>query len=249
MFSAEAQIYEREDAEEDVITRILSPVLCASSGSSAVPSRAFPDTRLESVLWNQGLEVVAGVDEAGVGPICGPVVAAAVALPAGSCPIDGVRDSKMLSGAQREVLLPLICSQALAVGVGAASVDEIDRLNVLRATHLAMCRALARLGRCDHAIVDGRPIRDVALGPHTAVVDGDAKSYSVACASIVAKVTRDRLMRRLAVRCPGYGWEHNAGYGTEEHLAALRRLGPTPYHRRSYAPVRAVLEAAAPAIR
>jgi ribonuclease HII len=213
---------------------------------SPVPSpntrHPTPDTLLEEALWSQGLEVVAGVDEAGVGPICGPVVAAAVAMPAGAPPIEGVRDSKMLTAAQREELLPRICAQALAVGIGAASPGEVDRLNVLRATHLAMWRALRRLGRYDHAIVDGRPIRDVALGPHTAVVDADATTYSVACASIVAKVTRDRLMHKLARRYPGYGWEHNAGYGTEEHLAALRRLGPTPYHRFSYAPVRAVLD-------
>jgi ribonuclease HII len=104
-----------------------------------------------------------------------------------------------------------------------------------------MRRALARIGPYDHALIDGRPIKDPAIGPHTAIVDGDATCYSIACASIVAKVVRDRLMEKLARRHPGYGWEHNAGYGSAEHMRALRLLGVTPYHRRSYQPVREAL--------
>ncbi len=155
-------------------------------------------------------------------------------MPADVRAISGVDDSKRVASADRERLATLIRARAIALGVGAASPREVDRLNIYRATTLAMQRALHRLG-CDpdHVIVDGRPIR--ALGvTHTAVVGGDGKCYAVACASIVAKVTRDRLMRQLAVRHPGYAWEQNAGYGTPEHISALDRLGATPHHRRSF---------------
>jgi ribonuclease HII len=131
----------------------------------------------------------------------------------------------------------------VAIGVGAASVAEIDRLNIYHATHLAMRRAIARLGGHDHVLVDGLPIAgfEADVGPYDAIVDGDASVYSIACASVVAKVVRDRLMARLSVRYPGYGWEHNAGYATAEHRAALRALGVTPFHRRSFAPIREAL--------
>ncbi|HUX85613.1 MAG TPA: ribonuclease HII [Chloroflexota bacterium] len=181
---------------------------------------------------------VVGVDDVGLGPICGPVLACAVLLPSYCGVVDGVRDSKQLSAAQRERLVPRIRAQALAIGIGAASVSEIERLNVRRASHLAMRRALARIGAYDHALVDGLPIRDVDLGPHSTIVDADAQCYSVACASVIAKVTRDRLMEGLARHFPSYGWERNAGYGTREHLLALREHGITPYHRREFAPIR-----------
>ena len=186
---------------------------------------------------------VAGVDEVGVAPTCGPVVAAAVIFRPNCRQIAGARDSKTLSAAQREALAPEIRRRALAVGVGAASVAEIDRLNIYHATHLAMRRAIARLGGHDYVMVDGLPIAgfEAAVGPYDAIVDGDASVYSIACASVVAKVVRDRLMARLAARYPGYGWDHNAGYATAEHRAALRTLGVTPYHRRSFAPVREAL--------
>ena len=124
----------------------------------------------------------------------------------------------------------------MAVGVGAASVREIDQLNIYHATHLAMRRAIARLGGHDHVLVDGNRIAgfEAHVGPYTAIVDGDAKVYSIACASVVAKVVRDRMMTRLAARYPGYGWEHNQGYATLEHRMAIRRLGLTPFHRRSF---------------
>ena len=186
---------------------------------------------------------VAGVDEVGVAPTCGPVVAAAVIFRPNCRRIAGARDSKTLSAAQREALAPEIRRRALAVGVGAASVAEIDRLNIYHATHLAMRRAIARLGGHDYVMVDGLPIAgfEAAVGPYDAIVDGDASVYSIACASVVAKVVRDRLMARLAARYPGYGWDHNAGYATAEHRAALRTLGVTPNHRRSFAPVREAL--------
>jgi ribonuclease HII len=158
--------------------------------------------------------------------------------------IEGVRDSKTLSAAQREALEPQIRRRALAVGVGAASVTEIDRLNIYHATHLAMRRALARIGEHDHVLVDGLRIAgfEAAVGPYDAIIDGDALVYSIACASIVAKVVRDRLMARLAVRHPGYGWEHNAGYATAEHRAAMASLGITAFHRRSFITTRRALE-------
>jgi len=202
-----------------------------------------PSLEVERELWALGKLRVAGVDEAGIGPLAGPVVAAACLIPAGCVAIHGVRDSKTLSRAQRERLFADILRQATAVGVGASSPREIERLNVLLASRLAMQRALWRIGRYDHALIDGREPAGIDLGPHTAIIDGDVFSYAVACASIVAKVTRDRLMRKLAERYPGYGWEHNAGYGTAEHLKALRKLGLTPLHRRTYAPVHAVLDA------
>lgn len=203
-----------------------------------------PDLERESRLWDSGQARVVGIDEAGVGSLCGPVVAAAIHIPIRCRMIEGVRDSKTLSPAQRERLCSEIWRQAVAVGVGAASVAEIERLNIWNATHLAMRRALLRIGPYDHALVDGRPIRNGQLGPHTALVDGDALSYAIACASIVAKVTRDRLMKKLAARYPEYGWAHNSGYGTREHLDALKRYGVTPLHRRTYAPVQAVLSQA-----
>jgi ribonuclease HII len=195
-----------------------------------------PTLRHERRLWNDGLTRVAGVDEVGVAPTCGAVVAAAVIMKPGCHRIPGVRDSKTLSMAQREKLAPLIRKRALAVGVGAASVREIDQLNIYHATHLAMRRAIARVGGHDHVIVDGNRIVgfEAEVGPYTNVVDGDAKVYSIACASVLAKVVRDRMMARLAVRYPGYGWEHNQGYATRDHRDAIRRLGLTPFHRRSF---------------
>jgi len=189
---------------------------------------------MECRLWDAGKLRVVGVDEAGVGPLAGPVVAAACLISPRCQTIDGVRDSKLLTPARREQLYQEIVRQAVAIGVGAASVREIDRLNVLRASHLAMRRALARVGGYDHALVDGRPIRDADLGPHTTVVDGDASSYAIACASIVAKVTRDRLMRKLAARYPVYGWDHNAGYCTREHVEAIRTHGTCAHHRQLF---------------
>ena len=196
---------------------------------------------LERALWATGIERVAGVDEAGRGPLAGPVVAAAVVFRPGER-VPGVTDSKKLSAAVRDELVVEIRRRALCIGVGAASPAEVDRMNILRATHLAMRRALARCApRPEHILVDGLPVPDLG-DDHTAVVDGDRKSFTIACASIVAKTTRDRLMRRLAVRYPEYGWETNVGYGTPEHVAALGERGPTPHHRRSFVPVQLSLE-------
>ncbi len=201
------------------------------------PLRAIvPNQRRERALWQTGLARVVGVDEVGVAPTSGAVVAAAVIMPPNGRRIPGVRDSKTLSAAQRERLAPIIRRRALAVGVGAASVAEIDRLNIYHATHLAMRRAIAKLGGHDHVLVDGLRIAEFErdVGPYTAIVDGDALCYAIACASVVAKVVRDRMMTRLAARYPGYGWEHNAGYATREHRDAIRERGLTPFHRRSF---------------
>jgi ribonuclease HII len=199
---------------------------------------SIPTLRMERSLWRSGAQRVVGVDECGMGSLCAAVVAAACLPPVNCRRIPGVRDSKTLSARQRERLAVEIRRRTL-VAVGAASVAEIDRLNIYHASHLAMRRALRRLGAYDHVLVDGRRIADFEdVGPHTAVVDGDALCYAIACASIVAKVTRDRLLARLALRHPGYGWERNAGYSTREHLLALRTLGPTPHHRHSFAPTR-----------
>lgn len=186
--------------------------------------------------------MLAGVDEVGRGPLAGPVVAAAVVLPR-DCFVPGADDSKRLTAARRDVLLDRICSACVAYGVGAASAREIDALNIRRATALAMQRAVSRLPvRPDHLLVDGLPVPELGLDTHTAVVEGDRRVHSISCASIVAKVVRDRLMARLAGRYPGYGWDRNKGYGTPEHLAALASFGPTPHHRRSFAPVQLTLD-------
>ena len=198
-----------------------------------------PTLKRERAFWNAGVTRLAGVDEVGVAPTSGAVVAAAVIMAPNCHRIPGVRDSKTMSAAQRERLAPIIRRRAIAVGVGAASVAEIDRLNIYHATHLAMRRAIARLGGHEHVLVDGLRISgfEAHVGPYTAIVDGDAICYSIACASVVAKVVRDRLMTRLSERYPGYGWERNAGYATLEHRTAIRSLGVTPFHRRSFAPI------------
>lgn len=196
---------------------------------------------LERELWARGLDSVAGVDEAGRGPLAGPVVAAAVIFRP-EVRVPGVTDSKQLTGPERDELVVEIRRRALCIGIGAASAREVDRINILRATHLAMRRALDHLATPpDHILVDGLPVPELGER-HTAVVDGDARSFTIAAASILAKTTRDRLMRRLAVRYPGYGWESNVGYGTAEHVAALGDCGPTPHHRRSFVPVQLSLQ-------
>lgn len=192
---------------------------------------------MERELRAGGARLIAGVDEVGRGPLAGPVVACAVVMPPGARAISGVADSKQLTAETRVRLADVIRRRALAIGVGAASVREIDRLNIYHATVLAMRRALARLGIVpDHVIVDGKPLRTLGVA-HTAIVGGDGCCHSIACASIIAKVTRDRLMMQLEGRHPGYAWARNAGYGTPEHLRALRAAGPTAHHRQSFAPV------------
>lgn len=181
--------------------------------------------------------MIAGVDEVGRGPLAGPVVACAVIMPPDVRAIAGVDDSKQLTALQRLRLAGLIRQRAITVGLGAASAREIDRWNIYHATTLAIRRALGRLAAVpDHVLLDGRAIRTLGV-PHTALVGGDARCYSIACASIVAKVTRDRVMKALAKRYPTYGWDHNVGYSTPKHLAGLAATGASPHHRRSFVPV------------
>lgn len=193
----------------------------------------------ERKLLQEGFVFIAGVDEAGRGPLAGPVVAAAVILPReGELP--GVFDSKQLSEARRKALREEILEIA-ETSVGVAEVHEIDALNILRATHLAMHRAVAGLKKVDFVLVDGLPVKGF-LCPAENMVKGDARSASIAAASIVAKVYRDELMEKLDKEYPGYGFAVHKGYGTAAHLEALRRLGVTPVHRRSFAPVRELID-------
>jgi len=192
----------------------------------------------EHSAWQSDCLLV-GIDEVGRGPLAGPVVAAAVVLPRGHCGVGGVRDSKQVkSRAEREALARAIRREALCLAVGAATVTEIDELNILRATTLAMSRALQRcLSRLGGApvrvVVDGLPVRGLGA-EHTAIVKGDSCCHSIAAASLVAKVTRDRWMRLLARQHPGYGWDSNVGYASRAHVEALRQLGLSPHHRRQF---------------
>jgi ribonuclease HII len=194
--------------------------------------------RYERELWEGGIEWVAGVDEVGRGPLAGPVVAAAVVLPI-DVRIPCVTDSKLLTAEERLEADAAVRAVAVAVGVGAASAGTIDALGITGATRTALRRALEALAvRPGHVVIDGRPVRGLGW-EHRAVVKADYRIHCVACASVVAKVCRDRLMERLHPRYPGYGWDHNRGYATEDHRDAIRRLGPSPHHRMSFAGVRA----------
>ncbi len=189
--------------------------------------------KLENEIYDSGETLLCGVDEAGRGPLAGPVCAAAVTLPRG-LEIKGLNDSKKLSEKKREELFDIICSSAVSFGIAFASVDEIEKLNILNAAMLAMNRAIERLEPAPTlALIDGN--RDSAIKmPSRCVVKGDAKCADIAAASILAKVTRDRCMLEMAERYPQYGFEKHKGYGTKAHYAALRELGPCPIHRMSF---------------
>lgn len=200
----------------------------------------MPDFRFESAATRHGRLRVFGVDEVGRGPLCGPVTAAAVRLDPDCIP-DGLNDSKKLSAGRRKTLFDILLRCA-EVSVAHATVAEIDSLNILFASHLAMRRAVEGLSNApDHLLIDGHIVPKGLICSGEAVIGGDGLSLSIAAASIVAKVTRDRLMVDLAQQHPGYGWETNAGYPTRAHLAALRNLGATPHHRRSFKPVHNIL--------
>jgi len=196
-----------------------------------------PTLEREAALWAQGHQAVAGVDEVGRGPLAGPVVAAAVIFAPGQLLIEGLRDSKTMTALARTRAAEHVRDCALGWSVAAASVREIDRLNIKRATALAMRRAIARLPvQPDYILIDGNPIPELGM-IHEAVVGGDRVSQSIAAAAVVAKCVRDRLMAQLGRRYPRFGWEANKGYGTRAHLAALDDRGPSPHHRRSFEPV------------
>lgn len=197
------------------------------------------DDNVDSPFRAEGLRL-AGVDEVGRGPLAGPVIAAAVILDPANIP-EGLADSKALSAKKREFLNALIL-QSSWVGVGEASVEEIDEINILQASLLAMERAVSALPQVpQHLLVDGNKLPKTLPCPATAVVKGDARSQSIAAASIVAKTRRDAIMQDLAQQFPGYGWEKNAGYPTKQHREALVKIGLTPHHRRSFKPVHNIL--------
>lgn len=187
----------------------------------------------EKRAGEQGFSAVCGIDEAGRGPLAGPVCAAAVILPP-DCDIPGLNDSKKLSEKKREVLFPVIQEKALAFGIGWATAEEIDRVNILQATFLAMARAVEALPTpADYALVDGNRMPPLPI-PGETIVKGDATSASIAAASILAKVSRDRLLRRLDEEHPEYGFAKHKGYGTKAHYEAIRKYGLLPEHRRSF---------------
>lgn len=200
--------------------------------------------RHERAAWEDGFSCLCGIDEAGRGPLAGPVHAAAVVFDRAflereaSASLARLTDSKQLTAAQRDAFFDLLSACPSAhVGLGIATAGEIDSLDILRATHLAMRRAVEALPSLpDLALVDGNPVKGLPV-PHRAIVKGDASSLSIAAASIVAKVTRDRWMDAQDALYPGYGFARHKGYGTREHLDALRRLGPCPIHRRTFGPV------------
>jgi len=212
-------------------------------------ARANPVDRFEfeRALWTRGLTRIAGVDEAGRGPLAGPVVAAAAILPPkwaeSGLPreLEGLNDSKQLSAAQREQFSAYLTSCGeVQFAIAQVGAGQIDAINILRATHRAMNEALAKLlPAAEHALVDGRPVKTMTV-PQTAIVHGDARSYSIAAASVLAKVARDRLMLEFDRQWPKYGFAEHKGYGTEQHLAAIAAHGPCPIHRRSFAPLRPV---------
>ncbi|MBM3891567.1 MAG: ribonuclease HII, partial [Verrucomicrobia bacterium] len=203
------------------------------------PTRSCrPSYRFERAAIQRGAKIVAGVDEAGRGPLAGPVVAAAVVLPVG-LKLTGLNDSKQLTAEQRDEFFQMLTTDGrVQFGVGVVDVEWIDRLNILQATHRAMIEALRHLPvQPDHVLVDGRPVKTLPY-PQTALVKGDARSFSIAAASVIAKVTRDRLMMDLHAQYPVYGFDQHKGYPTPMHLLALHLHGPSPVHRRTFGPVR-----------
>ena len=188
---------------------------------------------IEEEVYAEGYTVICGVDEAGRGPLAGPVCAAAVILPRGH-QIPGLNDSKKLTDKKRRELFPLIKEQAIAYGIGMASHEEIEEINILQATYLAMERAIAQLeGKADMALIDGNRAKDFGMAVRT-VVKGDSLSANIAAASVLAKVTRDDLMVEMAKEFPGYGFEVHKGYGTKAHYEALRNMGPCAIHRMTF---------------
>lgn len=244
IFVAHFVAIHRLAAIKRLIRHAESAIFSLFQNSAAMTDR--PTFTLERDLLNQGHTCIIGVDEVGRGPWAGPVIAAAVHLNPDAIP-GGLNDSKKLSPARRDALYRQLFETA-AIGIGAATVEEIDTLNILRASLTAMARAvdnLAAAAKPSYALIDGNRLPKLPC-PAQAVIKGDAKSVSIAAASIIAKVHRDRLMAELDAAHPGYGWAKNMGYGTKEHQAGLAALGVTPHHRRSFKPIRALLPDPAP---
>ena len=210
-----------------------------------MPAKFINSFEFEQALWKQGVTRVAGVDEAGRGPLAGPVVAAAAILPAGWAKkglppeLEGLNDSKQLTEAQRGKFFEFLTACAeIEFAIALVEAEVIDRINILQATHRAMNEALAQLLPLPpHALVDGRPVKTLRV-PQTAIVKGDARSFSIAAASVLAKVTRDQLMLKYHDQFPEYGFDAHKGYGTAQHLAAIEKFGACPIHRKSFAPLK-----------
>ncbi len=193
-------------------------------------------SRYEGGLWRQGYRLIAGIDEVGRGPLAGPVVAAAVILPEDFMLL-GIDDSKKITEANREIFFAQIMDQAVAVSIGTVSPEEIDRINIYEATKKAMLAAISGLHtKPEYLLIDAMKLETPY--PYEAIIKGDAKSISIAAASIIAKVTRDRYMKELGQQYPQYGFANHMGYGTKEHLLAIDKHGITPYHRKSFAPIK-----------
>jgi ribonuclease HII len=225
----------RQDGRSGVVALVKAVDACRRDNRSE-GQRLRTMLRFERGLWQRGLELVAGVDEAGLGPLAGPVAAGAVILRPGTR-LPGVDDSKKLSEKERERLAPAIRARALAWAVAFVEPEEVDRINIHRAGRLAMQRAVEALRpRPQHLLVDGRYPCELAI-PQLSLIGGDGRSLSIAAASILAKTARDERMRAYEVTYPGYGFARHKGYGTHEHTRAMVRLGITPIHRRSFAPV------------
>lgn len=212
----------------------------------AIQAEEVEDERLESMLryekkvYAQGFQVIAGIDEVGRGPLAGPVVAAAVILPKG-CKIKHLNDSKKIPKSKHNTIYHEVMEQAVAVGIGIKDAKIIDQVNIYEATKLAMLEALGKLNPApQHLLIDAMKL-DTPI-PQQSIIKGDANSLSIAAASIVAKVTRDRLMADYDQTYPGYGFAKNAGYGTAEHLTGLERLGITPIHRKSFEPIKSLIQ-------
>lgn len=199
---------------------------------------SLPGFDAELHAMKRGFRCIAGVDEAGRGPLAGPVVAGAVVIPSHVDLPEGLNDSKKLTPAKREKIFHQLLEHSdVITATGMATAKEIDSLNILRATHLAMARAVDALAvKVDFCLIDGLPVKGFPYD-YESIVKGDGKSLSIAAASILAKVTRDHMMEKLNIVYPGYGFASHKGYGTKQHMEALRRLGPCPEHRRSFAPV------------
>lgn len=205
--------------------------------AEALRQEAHTLRQFERQALENGYQVIAGIDEVGRGPLAGPVIAAAVILP-NNCELLEVNDSKKLSEKKRDRLFVQICETAVAVGIGIVDEQTIDQVNIYQATKLAMKEAVGKLSFTpDYLLLDAMKLEDLPIAQKS-IIKGDAKSVSIAAASIVAKVTRDRLMTEYGEQYPGYNFEKNAGYGTKEHLAGLDRFGPCPIHRKTFAPVK-----------
>jgi ribonuclease HII len=237
----------REDPRASV-SALLKAIDSRRTGNRREGQRLRGMLQFEDGLWKQGLTLVAGIDEAGMSPLAGPVAAGAVVLKPGSR-LPGVDDSKKLSEKEREALAPIIREAALACAVAFVESDEIDRINIYRAGLLAMQRAVGALAVApQHLLIDGRRLDELAI-PQLRLIGGDGRSLSIAAASILAKTARDARMRAYDVSYPGYGFARHKGYGTGEHVRALARLGLTPIHRRSFAPVRMIAQRSMTSVR